>query len=269
MKLAYSVPTPDSNVPLLAFCGDFKEDVKIIKELGYDGIELLVRNPRELSIVEITKVIERHNLQVAAVGTSPMQAQDKLTLLNSDSKVMEEALTRTKSLVEFASNFNAPVCIGKFRGNVQANGSCTLAALSEIFTEICAHAQKHHVQVLLEPQNNDNVNNLNSVEESLNWIAQIKCDNLGLLLDTYHMEFTEHSIAAGFLKAKDKIGFIHASDSKRLVPGAGRINFADVLATLNTIHYDNFISLEIKQKPDSKTVAKISHDMLRYVNQLK
>ena len=88
MKLCYPVATPDSNVPLMAFWGEnrFEENVKIIKEIGYDGAELLVRDGRQLDIEYIKTVLENNGLQAAAVGSSPIFTQDKLTLSHKDSE---------------------------------------------------------------------------------------------------------------------------------------------------------------------------------------
>jgi sugar phosphate isomerase/epimerase len=60
------------------------------------------------------------------------------------------------------------------------------------------------------------------------------------------------------MAAKDALGHVHFADSNRRYPGAGHINFREVLEALRLIGYQGFISFEIKQEPDPSTAARRS-----------
>ena len=49
---------------------------------------------------------------------------------------------------------------------------------------------------------------------------------------------------------------VHFADSNRWYPGAGHINFREVLEALRLIGYDRFITMEMEQQPDSSTAAR-------------
>jgi sugar phosphate isomerase/epimerase len=268
MKLSYPVSVPDHNVQVSAFTGDLEENFRAISELGYTGIELLVREPKKVSTKVVSSLLDKYNLEISAIGTSPMQIQDKLFLLHEDSENREEALKRCKDLIGLAAYFQVPALVGKYRGNISENIHCTKDALNRIFYKICEYAAKFNINILMEPQNMNNINNLNTVSESLEWIDELKLQNLGLLLDTYHMGYTEDSIIDSIIRAKDKIGFIHMSDTDRMVPGFGTLPIRDILCTLEAIKYKGYISMEIKQIPDSLTVAKLSYEALQYITHI-
>lgn len=268
MKLSYPVSVPDHNVQVSAFTGDLEKNFKIVSEIGYSGIELLVRDSRKVSAEIISSLLDKYNLELSAIGTSPMQIQDKLFLLHEDPDNREEALKRCKDLIKLASQFKVPVLVGKYRGNTSEDIHCTKEALKRIFYQICEYAAKYNTNILIEPQNKGNINNLNTVKESLEWIDQLNLQNLGLLLDTYHMGYTEDSIVDSIIKAKDKIGFVHMADTDRMVPGFGKLQIKDILCTLEDIKYQGYISMEIKQNPDSLAVAKLSYEALQYISHI-
>jgi hypothetical protein len=46
MKICYPVITPESSLTnVKAMCGDFEQNLKILEAIGFDGVELMVRNP--------------------------------------------------------------------------------------------------------------------------------------------------------------------------------------------------------------------------------
>jgi sugar phosphate isomerase/epimerase len=269
MKLSFPVETPGSDAPLMACRGDFESNLSMIHEIGYDAVELLVRDPRTTDPEQILHLLKKYSLKVSGIATSPMEKRDGLRLIDEDQEKREECLSRCMKLTETAAYLQAPIIIGKLRGNIQKNEACTWSAMNAAIAKICEKAQKDHVHILIEPQNRSNINNLNTIDEALTWLAQMKFDNLGLLVDIYHMETTENSICVSLIKAKDKIGLVHMADSDRRVPGFGHLPIKELMAVLNRIEYSGYLSLEIKQKPDSFRAARMSYDALNYIDHIE
>ncbi len=266
MKLSYPVTTPDCTIPMMAFGGDFERNLEYIKSCGYEGVELLIRDLDQLEPETIAKRVKDAGLEVAAVATSPSPSQDKVFMAGTDEKIHEEAIKRGKDLIAFGGSLHVPMVIGRFRGNVpEQDEENARKKLEEDLLAIGEYGEKYGGKIALEIQNRTNVNTFNTVAEGVEWIEKNKITSIGLLLDTFHMELTETSIPASFIKAKDHIDFIHLSDSFRLVPGTGHISFKDVLAVLDEIGYQGFLSMEIKQIPDSRTAAKLSWEYLDYM----
>lgn len=266
MKLAYSVGTPEAKGPLMSFYGDFEKNVADIKAIGYEALELFVRNPKEMDVDGVRGVIERSGLAVAAVGTNPAMLEEGLTLLGPDPEVRRKAEERVIDMIDFAAAYKAPVCIGKYRGQLwKGREEEAWKELEGAFGRICAHADAKGVSVMVEPQTRNNINNLNTAAEAVRWIDSLGFANLGILYDTFHGQLDEISVAAGILAAGGKIGFVHLSDCNRLPPGTGNIDFADALAALRAVGFDGYLSMEVAQKPDSRVAAEVSFRTIEYI----
>ncbi len=257
MNLAYPVAAPDSSVPLMGFAGPFETNLDFIRQAGYTGVELLVRNADELDISRLESSLSNSGLTAVSFGTSPMLAQDKLDLLSEIEEIQEVTFQRTLRMIELASRFQAPVGIGKLRGNLQEGTGRTAERRNKIFLKLCEYCEKVEGSIVMEPQKYDNVNNLNTIDESLEWLRQINSKRLKLLVDTFHMDLTEKNQFDSIRRAARQIGFVHLSDTDRKAPGCGNIDFRAVLKAFSDIHYGGFLSMEIKQSPSSKEAAEI------------
>jgi sugar phosphate isomerase/epimerase len=268
MKLSYPVLIPDTSAKVMAWCEGYQEAFRTLKKLGYEGIELLVRDPLTVNRDLLDGLLKENQLSLSSIGTSPMQKEDKLFLMDPDQGKRKEAIRRLRDLIDLAAYYQVPVLIGKYRGMVGDQSGCTLGDLQNIIEKAGQWAEDAGIDIYIEPQSEDSINNLNTVSECIAWINSLNCGNIKLLLDLYHMEQTEESIVTSLLKAINYIGMIHMSDTERLVPGYGRIPVKEVLSTLDTIGYQGYLSMEIKQHPSTLQAAELSLLSLRYMKEL-
>lgn len=269
MKLAYPVTSPEGRGKVKAFTKDYERAFPLLQEWGYQGVELLVRDPDQVDRQYLGRCLRQWNLKLAAVGTSPMQIMDKLFLVHPEESVRREARRRCSGLLRLCRDFGAPALMGKYRGQISGEPGCGREDLAECMEGICREAKDLGVQVLLEPQNASNINNLNTIDETLSWIEEREragCGNLGILADIYHMGITEKSIPESIRRAGGRIGFIHMADSDRKIPGEGRLPVGEVMKTLQREQYERYVSLEIDQTPSSEAAAERSaRALLAYV----
>ena len=97
---------------------------------------------------------------------------------------------------------------------------------------------------------------INTVDEGLKLFNQVKKDNVGFLLDTFHMNIEEPSIEKSIIAAKGHLFHFHVADSNRWYPGAGHIDFQKIVEILDVINYNGFISAEMLPMPDPDTAAE-------------
>ena len=69
--------------------------------------------------------------------------------------------------------------------------------------------------------------------------------NGGIMADTFHMNIEERSILGSILAHGDLLNHVHLSDSNRLAPGLGHIDFAQVLLTLREAGYGGGLAFEL------------------------
>ena len=255
MKLSIVLSTQPASFSALAYKGNIEKNIKHIKELGYDGVELAVRNPNELEVEHVKSVVVKNSLSVPAIGTGQAFGEEGLSFTNPDPGIRKKAIYRIKDQITFAKNFDSIVIIGLVRGfvgkdeNKEEAYKNMLAAFDE-----CASFDKN-VKIAIEPINRYETNLLNTVTETLNFVDELGKPNVGLLLDTFHMNIEEPSIIESIKLAKGKIFHFHVADSNRWYPGAGHINFYEIYETLQQVDYKGFVSAEILPKPNPDSAA--------------
>lgn len=266
MKLAYTICSSETSGKFLAYRDDLEKMFFSLREIGYQGIEPFVRDPRAMDQEYFCRVLERSGLEVAAIGTGPLAAEDKLTFTSSEESVRSEAIERTKAVIDFAARFGAQVNIGKLRGDLyKGNPLRAREWMKEAFITVCEYASTQNIMITLEPQCRFSVDNLKSTQEGIAWLKELQLPNLFIMLDLFHMNIEDKSISASLIEAKPYTKHVHFADNNRGVPGMGSINFPEILRILKSLEYEHYISMEIEQFPDCYSAAKASFD---YVDRL-
>jgi len=266
MKLGYPFATPDCRAKkVLGFRGDLDRSCAQLVTFGYDGVELMVRNPRELDQAGIARTIAQHGLTVPDMGAAPIFGEDKLALADTDPVVRQRVQEGLREVIDFAARFGAQIHIGRFRGYLPegAQAEEALAWLTDGLLEAAEYGQPKGVRVLLEPLCHFEANTLLTVLEAVEFLRSLNHPNLGILADTFHMNIEERCLPASLMASKGYLTHVHFADSNRWYPGAGHINFRAVLEALRLIGYDRFITIEVKQEPDPETAARRAAQTVR------
>ncbi len=255
MKFSIVLSTQPTAFSALAYKGQLSENISKIRMYGYDGVELAVRDPKGLDLNQLNLVLKENNLPVPAIGTGQAYGEEGLSLTHPDKEIREKAIERIKSQMKFAENFNAVVIIGLMRGKKEPDISHEIVEswLIEALGE-CASSNEN-INIAIEPINRYETNLINTVNSGLLFLEKVNKKNVGLLLDTFHMNIEEPSIVESIQNAKEKLFHFHVADSNRWYPGAGHIDFNTILSTLREIKYTGFVSAEIMPLPDSDTAA--------------
>lgn len=255
MKLSIVLSTQPASFSALAYKGEIEENIIKINNLGYDGVELAVREPHLLDPTYIASLCSSQGLPVPAIGTGQAYGEEGLSFTHKDEIIRKKAIERIKAHIKFADQLNAQVIIGLIRGKTEEidhliSEEYLISALKE-----CANENKN-VKLAIEPINRYETNLINTVESGLDLLEKVGMENVGLLLDTFHMNIEEPSISKSILKAADRIFHFHVADSNRWYPGAGHIDFFQIMNDLANVNYQGFISAEIMPLPDPDTAAE-------------
>jgi sugar phosphate isomerase/epimerase len=258
MKLSFVISTQPTTFQAVAFDPTFEANIARLAELGYDGVELAVREPAKLDVVAVKRTLDKHHLQVPAIGTGQAYVEEHLSFTDPDASIRAQALARIQSHIDLAREFGALVIIGLIRGKVQPNVSRDQAHawLVESMKQITQVANDQGVRVVVEPVNRYETDLINNVPDALELIEEIGAKNLGVLFDTFHANIEEPRIEVGLLVCRSHLFHVHIADSNRWYPGAGHTDFGRVLATLRAMKYDGWISAEILPKPEMFRAAE-------------
>ena len=265
MKLSIVLSAQPTQFAAVAFRGDFERNMARIAELGYDGVELAIREPAAMDFDNLLMLLERYKLAVPAIGTGQAWGEERLSFTDPNADVRKAAIERACAHVPFASQVGAQIVIGLLRGVVQEGVTFEQATAwqAEALRQVAEVAVQRDVKLCLEPLNRYETDLIHTVADGMALMDEVGCNNVGLLLDTFHMNIEEPDIAASIRQAGDRLFHFHVADSNRWYPGAGHIDFGEILRTLADVGYDGFVSCECLPLPDPDTVAVENIGFLR------
>ena len=258
MKLSIVLSTHAAAFQAVAFKGDFQANVAKIACWGYDGVELAVRDPKMVDPGELERVVASHGLAVPAIGTGQAWGEEGLSFTSNDPTVREAAIERISSHVPLAAHLDAIVILGLIRG-VTPEGQTheqSMEYLVEAIQRCAAAAEGTTVRFALEPMNRYETDLIHSAADGLDLIERVGKDNFGLLLDTFHMNIEDADIGASIRTCGDRTFHFHVADSNRWHPGAGHLDFGEILEELEQAGYQGFVSGEFMPLPDADTAAE-------------
>ncbi|GFP18535.1 5-keto-L-gluconate epimerase [Candidatus Hakubella thermalkaliphila] len=261
MELAFVISLQETSFSAISQGQDLKKSLSRLRELGYQGVELAVRDPETVDVELVKEVVQSYNLEVPAIGTGQAYLEEGLSLSSPDPDVRQKTRERLKKHVQFASIFRAGVIIGLIRGGYIVEGvdfSKGRKWVVKGIRECCQAAQEKGIQVYLEPLNRYEINFINTLHEGADLIAEVGEKNLYLLADTFHMNIEEPSIIQSLESMADLIGHVHVADSNRWAPGCGHLDFASIVGTLERISYKGFLSAEILPRPSFQKAAELT-----------
>ena len=103
-------------------------------------------------------------------------------------------------------------------------------------------ANEYGIDLLLEPLNRYSTPFCSNLKDAL--FVTENCENLKIMLDTFHMNIEEDSFENTIIESKNLLYHLHFADNNRKMPGFGHINFDSIIYTLKNINYSATISYE-------------------------
>jgi sugar phosphate isomerase/epimerase len=109
--------------------------------------------------------------------------------------------------------------------------------------QLANYAREHGVELLIEPLNRYSTPVCCTANDAMRVIECIGHTNVGLMLDTFHMNIEEDSIQDAIINSRD-LRHIHISDNNRKMPSFGHIDFNGIIKSLKKIRFDRFLTFE-------------------------
>jgi sugar phosphate isomerase/epimerase len=232
-----------------------------LARLGYDAVEV-EGEPERYDPGSIRKLVEDAGLTVSSVCPNFTEERD---LSHPDPEIRSTAVAYLRNVAEFAAEVGALLFI------VAPTAYARVRPVADPFDEWLwavegirtagDHASTLGVNLSLECWNRYGTYMLNRLEEGARMWHETGLANGGVMADTFHMNIEERSISGAILAHANRLNHVHLSDSNRLAPGLGHIDFAEVLRTLIEVGYKRSLAFELiptlpnlleeRQKPPS------------------
>jgi len=241
------------------FQGGIPESMAKAAAMGFDCVELHIRNPSSFDAKELARLSDETGVRIAAIGTGLEYGKNGLSLTSDDLSIRRKAAERMREHIDLAAHFGAVVFLGLIRGTCGSKARTPeyLDRLAEQLAPLSAYAVEMSVPTGLEPVAYYFSDLLNTTDETLDYLQRPGLESIGLLLDTHHIFLEDKSMEASFRKCAGRITHVHLSDSNRRYPGAGNVDFALAARTLDAIGYAGAASLEILPAPSEDDAARL------------
>ncbi|MCC2596758.1 sugar phosphate isomerase/epimerase [Pusillimonas sp. MFBS29] len=266
MKLAYMYATPDvRHSKVTAIQGDIKPTLAKIRQVGYEGVELLVCDPARIDANALEDAANQEGLDVPAVCTGEVYGEAGLSFADADPERRQRAIDRMKAAMALAQRFGAAVNVGRLRGRYQ-DGVSPEQTLDWIARALAECAREYpDTRIVMEPVNHLYANCLMGTSDMLEFIDRVALPNVGIMLDMVHMLVEGEDIEKSLLQAQQRncLWHFHVSDSERLPVGDGSYDIAAVFQALEKASYDQYVTVETFQIPDSGHAIQASFNALR------
>jgi len=217
------------------------------KQAGYKCVEVSLLGQTPASAKEISKLA--NDLNISLTCTTGLSKNEDIS--SSDPVVQKNGVEALKRAIDMTSIMEANLLtgvvhaawgvsnsLGKGKEDKFKNSSNSIKKISSLLVE-------KNVKLGIEPLNRYETDFINTVDEGLKLCELIDHPNVGLLLDSYHMNIEEKNVCKSIEKAKDKLFHFQVAENDRGVPGTGSINWTAIFSTLKKIDYNKNVTLEM------------------------
>lgn len=119
-----------------------------------------------------------------------------------------------------------------------------VSSLVNPLRDLSKYANEYDVKLVIEPLNRYSTPVCTNFEDAMYIVNQVNHENLGIMLDTFHMNIEEDSIYETVVTSGKVLKHVHVSDNNRKMPGFAHIDFEAVVRALKIIKYSNYITFE-------------------------
>lgn len=228
---------------------DHAKYIKKAAKIGFDVLEFQAQPLLEMSddkLRDLKKMADEEGIELTySLGLDP--AYD---VSSPDEKIRLGGVDYLKRIVEQIGKMDGTLLSGvSYAGwgspsYVMNDKTPLLENSLKSMREIIKAAENNNVTYCVEAVNRFEGCLINTAQEALDYVAQVDSKNIGVLLDTYHMNIEENKIGDAIRLVGDKLTSFHTGENNRSAPGRGHLDWDEIFGALKDINYKNRIVCE-------------------------
>jgi D-psicose/D-tagatose/L-ribulose 3-epimerase len=183
-------------------------------------------------------------------------------LSSEDESVRKTGLSYLRRCIDLAQDLGSPFVSGPMYAAVgntrllpddarRAQWSRSVSGLKEA----ASYAAERSIKLAIEPLNRFETDLVNTVDQGIKMVDDVGAENVGLLLDTFHMNIEEKDIPAAIGRAADRIVEFHACSNDRGTPGEDHLPWKAIAEALGGARYEGPIVIEAFT-PEVREIAR-------------
>jgi fructoselysine 3-epimerase len=240
----------------LFFYYSLGDAIRKTAEAGYDAIDIWGGRPhayrKDLApdeLRELNTLLDQHHLRVSSF--IPAQFRYPTSLCSCNETIRQDSVAYILDAIETAAALRAPV-VSVCPGHTLYGQSKKDAwgRLEESLGVICQRARQHGLRIALEPADAYETDLMNTIAEAMVMVDEMALPELGIVLDSGHVNLTQESFAQAIQSAGPRLFHVHVADNQgqrdqHLVPGDGTCNFKEMITHLRSAGYTGTLSAEL------------------------
>jgi D-psicose/D-tagatose/L-ribulose 3-epimerase len=229
---------------------DFHEYVDKVADIGFDILEINAGTVANMSTEE-RKSLKDHAEERNIEMTYCIGLTKNYDIASADAGTRKEGIKFLQKQAEAVGEMGG----GKISGIIY---SCWPATLPEDETDKTPYRTRSLAsmkEAIKSAEDNDVIFNvevvnrfeqylLNTAQEAVDYVEEVGSPNIKILLDTFHMNIEEDTIADAIHTAGDHLGHVHIGENNRKPPGYGHIPWDELAKSLKDINYQGALVME-------------------------
>ncbi|MGI6030770.1 MAG: sugar phosphate isomerase/epimerase family protein [Eubacteriales bacterium] len=237
------------------------------KEIGYEGLEIQLHDPQDWDWKALRKTTESYGLQLVAFATGREMMYGH-NLISDDPKVRRGAIDKLKLHIDAAQDAGTMVIVGSLRTKITdwSKADLYMGYHKEAVCELADYAKSKGVDIVIENILSYISNYLNTMKQVADFVREVRAeghDNVGIHLDTYSMNMEDNDIARAVAYCGKELEYVHFSDTARLYPGGGNVDFKAHMNALLDLGYKGWVVTECVPLPTAYDCAKNGFDYMK------
>ena len=235
-----------------------KEKFDNLERLGFEGIELWATAGGPEVEQEIKEIAAGSRVKPCSVMV--VNESFNMPLENEEAKRAKAAAA--KAGLDIAAATGATCMLVPEYGPQLPPPILPLFPLDEakrgLLLSLVREAADYAVEVgailVIEPLNRYETSLFHTLDEAVAICREVGSPNLKIMADLYQMHVEERNMVESIKRNGEYIRHIHLSDSGRMLPGYGSIDFKSAFAALKEVGFDGYMVLEcaIDGAPDEE-----------------
>jgi D-psicose/D-tagatose/L-ribulose 3-epimerase len=229
-----------------------------VKRMGFDAVEIIPFDPDGFQAARVRRAAADLGLTVNTGYGMP----DEYNVISPDPAVRKRGVDFSRRLIDLSNEAGAEV----FGGMVYCGWGYLTGRMRtqdewkwgvENLRAIAEYAASTSALVLaIEPVNRFESHFINVARDAARFIGEVGMSNVKVHLDTFHMIREEDNIRAAVLDAGSQLGYVHACESHRGIPGRGLVPWVEFFTALRDVGYDGCVTIE-SFDPEMPSIAKL------------
>lgn len=240
------------------FSNDTLDLIDKVAGMGFDLIEICIEDPASIDTDRIQERLRSAGIRPLVCGAFGPDRD----VSSDDPAIRDNGKRYIGQCVDIAAVLGAPMVAGPM---YSATGKVALVSAekrrqqwiwaTENLRAAADDAAAKGIRLAIEPLNRFETDLVNTVEQGVELVTRIGRGNVGLLLDTFHMNIEERSVPDALRRGAKHVFHFHACANDRGIPGRDHLPWAEIERALADIGYGGPWVIEAFN-PDIKEIAR-------------